>query len=316
MTRETKIGLLVGLAFIIVIGILLSDHMAATNEPPTAPLENAQATAQNAVVTPGQSHNPPITRVITPNDFVPPAPVPTQSELTQRRPIGDISITGPANTGTQTAQQTQASDPTPTNNDNGNTVVALQDPRRDLVHTARQNGEDIVDPNTHTSLVDPQPVQRPAGPKTYTIQTGDNLNKIALKTMGTSTKETRAAIVKANPKLAANPDRIIAGQTLVIPSAATSNNTPPSDSPTRVLALVPVTPTPEVVRTRSTSSNANIYIVKEGDNSLWGIAREQLGTGQAVAAIKELNKDVLKDRDIIRVGMRLKMPAKSVAMAD
>ena len=35
MTRETKIGLLVGLAFIIVIGILLSDQlMRATEAPP------------------------------------------------------------------------------------------------------------------------------------------------------------------------------------------------------------------------------------------------------------------------------------------
>ena len=36
MTRETKIGLLVGLAFIIVIGILLSDYNRI--ESPTAPL--------------------------------------------------------------------------------------------------------------------------------------------------------------------------------------------------------------------------------------------------------------------------------------
>src|SRR5438477_143419 len=38
MTRETKIGLLVGLAFIIVIGILLSDHLTSTNEPQQAQL--------------------------------------------------------------------------------------------------------------------------------------------------------------------------------------------------------------------------------------------------------------------------------------
>ena len=36
MTRETKIGMLVGLAFIIVIGILLSDHMTSTTEPQRA----------------------------------------------------------------------------------------------------------------------------------------------------------------------------------------------------------------------------------------------------------------------------------------
>ena len=41
MTRETKIGLLVGLCFIIVIGILLSDHFRSTMEPPEAALVNA-----------------------------------------------------------------------------------------------------------------------------------------------------------------------------------------------------------------------------------------------------------------------------------
>jgi hypothetical protein len=41
MTRETKIGLLVGLAFIIVIGILLSDHLTSATEPPQAPLAQA-----------------------------------------------------------------------------------------------------------------------------------------------------------------------------------------------------------------------------------------------------------------------------------
>src|SRR4051812_15462959 len=38
MTRETKIGLLVGLAFIIVIGILLSDHFTSATQPHQAAL--------------------------------------------------------------------------------------------------------------------------------------------------------------------------------------------------------------------------------------------------------------------------------------
>ena len=33
MTRETKIGLLVGLAFIIMIGILLGDHISSSTDP-------------------------------------------------------------------------------------------------------------------------------------------------------------------------------------------------------------------------------------------------------------------------------------------
>ena len=49
MTRETKIGLLVGLAFIIVIGILLSDHLTSSTEPPQAPLATAGNTVRSTV---------------------------------------------------------------------------------------------------------------------------------------------------------------------------------------------------------------------------------------------------------------------------
>ena len=48
MTRETKISLLVGLAFIIVIGILLSDHFRSTQELPQAVLADVGATARRA----------------------------------------------------------------------------------------------------------------------------------------------------------------------------------------------------------------------------------------------------------------------------
>jgi hypothetical protein len=53
MTRETKIGLLVGLAFIIVVGILLSDHMTAATERPSAALAEAGRGVQAGVSAPG-----------------------------------------------------------------------------------------------------------------------------------------------------------------------------------------------------------------------------------------------------------------------
>src|ERR1700743_3010964 len=92
MTRETKIGLLVGLAFIIVVGILLSDHMASTTELPQAPLETAEKTSHGAVVTPGETHNTEIAKVIMPMDVNPPAPVPTREELTVHTPADNTVV--------------------------------------------------------------------------------------------------------------------------------------------------------------------------------------------------------------------------------
>ena len=47
--------------------------------------------------------------------------------------------------------------------------------------------------------------------------------------------------------------------------------------------------------------------------ALWKIASEQLGDGTAWAAIKEVNKDILKGGDAVRPNMRLRLPAKPVA---
>src|SRR5438094_142401 len=58
MTRETKIGLLVGLAFIIVIGILLSDHLTQTNEPQQAQLAQVAGNVRTGVAVPGGAQAP------------------------------------------------------------------------------------------------------------------------------------------------------------------------------------------------------------------------------------------------------------------
>src|SRR4051812_14950699 len=86
MTRETKIGLLVGLAFIIVIGILLSDQLMRSTEPPPAPLASVGDTLRRGTVTPA-SHNPPVTRVVPQQaDASPDTAVPTKDEITRPQP--------------------------------------------------------------------------------------------------------------------------------------------------------------------------------------------------------------------------------------
>ncbi len=311
MTRETKIGLLVGLAFIITVGILLSNYMADRTELAQAPLEFAARTGHNAVVPPGESTNPIVKKVIVPDTFVP-GPVPTRTELDNQRPASDIRVTGPA--------QTEQTPPGPVVD---NHQPAPQPPSNNpgLIDTARQHGEEVVGVGGPTNPLHPLDPVRPNPPtiKSYVAQPGDNLSKIALKAMGASTKANRDAIVKANPKLAANPNLIVAGQSYVIPTAAAPAVDRPA-SPTGV-AILPIAPPRPTDRTPPTdrperTPTANLYIVKDGDNSLWGIAIRQCGTPQAVASIKELNKEVLKGGDLIRVGMRLKMPTKAVAVAD
>ena len=90
MTRETKIGLLVGLAFIIVIGILLSDHLTSTNEPMQAQLAQAGGNVRSAVTVPGASTSPLAINNPAPQHVAPVQPVPTKEELTPKQPPVEI----------------------------------------------------------------------------------------------------------------------------------------------------------------------------------------------------------------------------------
>src|SRR3982751_5440111 len=93
MTRETKIGLLVGLAFIIVIGILLSDHMSSTNEPTSAPLANAGNNVRDGVTSPAGENQPAVVASVSPSADAPRSPVPTQADLNPPAPpTGHVEV--------------------------------------------------------------------------------------------------------------------------------------------------------------------------------------------------------------------------------
>src|SRR4029434_246271 len=80
MTRETKIGLLVGLAFIIVIGILLSDHMTSTTQPPQAALAESASNVRESVTAPAPTNPGPASITSVPQ-ITPANQVLSQNEL-------------------------------------------------------------------------------------------------------------------------------------------------------------------------------------------------------------------------------------------
>src|ERR1700761_5871114 len=76
MTRETKIGLLVGLAFIIVIGILLSDHINSSSDPAPAAMGKAYDEVTRSVGAPDLRNQGSVTMVTPPQPIIPSNPVP------------------------------------------------------------------------------------------------------------------------------------------------------------------------------------------------------------------------------------------------
>lgn len=335
MTRETKIGLLVGLAFIIVIGILLSDQLMRSTEPPPAPRDEVAENLRRGTTTPA-SHNRVAPPAVSSQDPSPDNAVPTREEITHRAPPVTFVNVGP---GGQTGNGA-----TVVVGGNGAGTSALppvirpgmtrreiaDSGSRSLVDEAEAAGETLIGPDgqplrantplppvhtnngtpnnpgnardTHTTVA--------AGMKQYKAEVGDSLSKLALKQMGANNKANRDAIVKANPSLAADPNKIIIGVTYNIPVASTpavAGNVP---APTPV-----VPPTPHPAPEHPTAAAAeHIYVVQPGDN-LTRIAKDHMGDLSAMAAIKELNKEAVKNWDVLQVGTKLRLPGKPLASA-
>jgi LysM repeat protein len=294
MTRETKIGLLVGLAFVIVIGILISDHLSSTNEPSGAPLRLAADNVRSSLGQQGSDDLAPPLRA--PTLISPQQQIVTTDELNHRNSGPPVVFVNP---------QQQPRPPMQSSNANGN----IPDRLRDI---ARSNGEDIIPPGGDSTYggTNPngsnntQPLQQQPAPKTvartYEAQAGDSLGAIALKEMGSSCKANRDAIVAANPGLADNRDLIIVGKTYIIPAAkgAASNGS-------ASMARTPVAPTKPADTNPPTTVT---YLVKAHD-TLWSIANDEIGSAAAVDTIRQLNQDVLNGNDRLRPNMKLRLPA-------
>lgn len=292
MTRETKIGLLVGLAFIIVIGILLSDHFTSTMQPQIAPLVQTHESVLQSTTTPGAGR---VTRPDVRVENVQPDRVINTLDAARNDHRAQIEV-GPGRSPTGTIEIGE-----------NPTAVANRDPGTAIVQDLNNLVSNVL---SHTETPDASAThsEQPMVPlRQYKAEPGDTLYKIAGKMAGKSATSREAfmtAFMKANPSLK-DAAKIKAGETYSLP---TLTETAPAPA-TNVLAGGPA-PT-----TRPVTTSTVLYTTKARD-SLWKIAVEQVGSPNAVSQIKELNKDVLKGGDTVKPGMKLKLPPRSLASAD
>lgn len=158
-------------------------------------------------------------------------------------------------------------------------------------------------------------VQRINRPRIYTVRQDDSLASIAKRFYGDELGNKKInvdRVYKANRKILSSPDSIYIGQKLIIPVLADVRvNT---SQPEKVLSGEQFQPVESIgarhdINVQKQTSKSRYYIVKEGD-SLWKIAAAQLGNGNRYTEIIDLNKNALKDEDYLAVGMRLKLPQK------
>ncbi|MGE4286753.1 MAG: LysM peptidoglycan-binding domain-containing protein [Phycisphaerae bacterium] len=140
-----------------------------------------------------------------------------------------------------------------------------------------------------------------AAKNTYQVKQGDNLGKIAIKIYGD--KDVLANIDKiynANKDRLKNKNSLKVGQELEIPSVDADTGSALKRFAGQNKDLLEFQPSSKVV------PEMRYYVVKDGD-SLWKIAKSQLGSGKRYDEIVELNKKLSKTRSL-QPGARIVLP--------
>lgn len=151
-------------------------------------------------------------------------------------------------------------------------------------------------------------------PMRYTVQESDTLTYIARQQYGDGKYWTK--IRDANPGI--DPNHLLVGQVLIIPSkeevtgSGTKSATAGASKPGLVEVAKPPAmtekPAVEAAAARKPDAKATrTYVVAPGD-TLTTIARNVLGDGSRWRQIYELNKDKIKNPDVLLEGTELKLP--------
>lgn len=286
MSNQTKVGLLLGLGVVLLVGIIISDHLATQSQ-------NRITDSGPTVSTIGEINNtnqPPGIR----DAFLPQAPIPTQDYAIGNPQAAAGAQLPPVMVRSAPVQENAASTNTPP------TAIAT-DPRSLTGNAAMVSVSNPTAPagGTQTALVNPLPQQPAAIPtpapqaptkpqRTYVIKEGDTLSSIASATLGS--RNRWKDILDANTKTLGNAKGLKIGTQIVIPE--TEAKTAPT------LAVLPTRP-------------ARTYTVGKGD-LLGAIAAKTMGSTKKVQALVDANRKALPqgEKTILKTGMVLTIPAQ------
>lgn len=307
MTRETKIGLLIGVALILLVSVVVTDYLSVASRQPAADLTQSGQAAEESVIGRGAdsvmswwqgedadartaenpSHQQPIP---TPQELAPQRDrsiyTPTQRRSTPSPRIAEPSSDGPIAGRTPYQPYHNEAEVTPP----------------EVPAEARQRVAERQRPSVQ--VADAQNA-RDAKPIIHYVKSGENLYKLADRYYGNG--EYWHSIAQANDDIDNQSGQIAVGQRVVIPnfaglaqqSGSTSDNglgqrvVQPSSS--RTATLVRTTATPKKIT------------VQKGD-TLYALASKYLGDGNKWRQILEANRQTLPDAESLRPGMKLVMP--------
>ncbi|HKQ47503.1 MAG TPA: LysM peptidoglycan-binding domain-containing protein [Phycisphaerae bacterium] len=252
MTKETKIGLLVGLAFIILFAIILSEKgtpqrstasfTVADGSKPASPLGGSEQPLGSAGRLQVTSQLPPIVQPKPQQVTIAPpsAPVAMSEELvTQAAPKKDESIAPLPEAVVKALNSIPIKDESRGKSDGG--ALEPQSAPKSVITTPslasaeKANAEPAITPPASTTEMasvaptsppapKPTPEKPPVIRTVHTVQSGESLGKIAAKYYGRSTPARIEAIFKANRDRLKATHQVKAEQKLDIPDLGEANS--------------------------------------------------------------------------------------------
>jgi len=297
MTRETKIGLIVGLGVIIFIGILISDYLSvaqrqqsadinemAFGESPAEPADNPynMVPLTNRAGSRSEQANPP--------RRTEPRPAPDRRFEVDELVIDTRDLTpaietpgssDPVNAASRGGSRTGSGDEAAGGGVNHTGPEPRRQPRRDRPQASQA-----------TSGTSDRTAPSQAKSGTHHVGRGETLSKIAARHYGDA--NLWRVIHEANRDKVPDPKRLRQGVALTIPPRNQANTPERGNGTAR-------DPVPEPQETRP-------YTIQRGD-SLSKLAERFFGSQRRIDQLLELNRDVIDDPDRILVGMEIRVPA-------
>jgi len=341
MARETKVGLLAGLAFIICFAIILANR--GRQEPPIPPRSyltdggvNVPSAVQQTATRVGPNPSEPERR--TPNGRLV-SSTSTLPEAAVAR-LDRPSSNSPATSGADLLLPEYSAggfSPIVGSSTDGNSSAGIQPTERVLTSrledelTRRQElerllrgsgqGLGIVEPDATTNRGPEPQTGTPHQPVSttkfvqYTVVPGDTLSKIALAHFGNKSRTSINTIFDMNRSMMASPDDLKAGLVLTLPvvegMVRLVKSEPPKATPLNSSKSEEAKKHPTKKSADPPSPAYRWYQVKKNDRYT-SIAREQLGDDGRWRELHELNKDKFPNPHSIREGVRIKLPAAKV----
>jgi nucleoid-associated protein YgaU len=300
MTRETKVGLLVGMAVILLIGIIVSDHLSMAQQQIPPDMTHYAPQAQNSLNADGTGLQtlPVSDTAVAPAPPVSPLPTPEQIQQPAPRQIAvrqgqDGQPTSP-DTASDAPQTSQPPVATHLAQANHKPAVITLGPMRDVTDTPTFQqaalARSVTETHMVTSALGPQP-------SIHYVQSGETLYAIAQRYYNDG--ELWPVIRDANTGIVRSDNTVNLGARLVIPNKALLPKLLQTN-PAAASVLTPV----NVASARGSSA----VLVQTGD-TLSGLAAKYLGSSSRWRDLLQANSDQMDKATDLRVGMTLKIPA-------